>query len=89
MTDSTQQSILPRKSVLWVYLSGAMALIIVVMSFLPQSGLGGSVASVYSVMLWVGIFGAAVARYRERSGWFGFAVGSAAGMFLFVLSQFF
>ncbi len=77
-----------KKNVLWVYLSGAMALTIVVMMFLPNSGMGGSVIAVYGPMLWCGIFAAALARYNERNGWIGFAIGSGIGMLIQMISQF-
>lgn len=73
---------------MWVLLSGAMALTIVVLLFLPESGTGGSMFSVYSAMLWVGIFGATLWRYLGKSGWFGFAIGSVTGMFIQIVSQF-
>lgn len=89
MTDKDTQSTLPqKKNVLWVYLSGAMALTIVSLLFLPGSGMGSEIISIYSVMLWCGIFGACFARYRDNSGWMGFAIGSGVGVVLQLVSQF-
>lgn len=76
-----------RKNVIWVYLSGAMALTFVVMLFLPETGTGGATLSLYSAMLWCGIFGAALFRYLLKNTWAGFAIGSAAGMFIQIISQ--
>ncbi|HAA97106.1 MAG TPA: hypothetical protein DCE29_04390, partial [Alteromonas macleodii] len=62
-----------KKNIMWVLLSGAMALTFVVMLFLPDTGMGGGLVSTYSAMLWCGFFGAALWRYRATSGWAGFA----------------
>lgn len=85
----TQQSVLTGKRIIWVYLSGAMALTFVAMLFVPFSGAGDSMLSVYATMLWCGIFGASLARYRDKSGWIGFAAGSVTGMLIHTLSLFF
>ncbi|MFS1701465.1 hypothetical protein FJ444_09160 [Aestuariibacter sp. GS-14] len=90
MTDTQQpanDTANNKKNVLWVYLSGAMAITIVVMMFMPNSGMGGSIIAIYGPMLWCGIFAAALARYNERNGWIGFAIGSGIGMLLQVISQ--
>ncbi len=87
MTKTNSNLAFNRKNILWVYLSGAMALTIIVMLFLPSSGMGGAIASVYSVMLWCGIFGTALSRYLDRNGWLGFAIGSGVGLALQILSQ--
>jgi VIT1/CCC1 family predicted Fe2+/Mn2+ transporter len=87
--SKTEQPVInPKKNILWVYISGAMALTIVVLLFLPDTGTGGLIASVYSAMLWCGIFGASLSRYRDKSGWMGFAIGSAAGLVIQMISQF-
>ena len=78
-----------KKNFTWVGLSGAMALTFVVMLFLPDTGTGGGMLSVYAAMLWCGLFGASLARYRQASGWTGFAMGSAAGFVIQLISQFF
>lgn len=88
MTKSSADSAFANnKNVMWVLLSGAMALTFVVMLFLPDTGTGGSVLSVYAAMLWCGLFGAAVARYRSKSGWAGFAIGSVIGLLIQITSQ--
>lgn len=87
MTETNQTAVPEQKKVIWVYLSGAMALTIVVMLFLPDTGTGSPLVSMYSTMLWCGIFGGSVARYIGRNGWMGFALGSASGMLIQTLSQ--
>ena len=77
-----------KKNVSWVILSGAMALTIIVMMFLPDSGMGTGLMAIYGSMLWCGIFGASLARYLGKNGWFGFGFGSAAGMLIQFISQF-
>ena len=87
-TNQTETPEVKKKNIIWVYLSGAMALTIIVMLFLPNSGMGNGLMTVYGSMLWCGIFGASLARYLDKSGWFGFALGSAVGMFIQTLSKF-
>ncbi|MDC8829220.1 hypothetical protein [Alteromonas gilva] len=88
MSDTNQSDAsTPKKNILWVILSGAMAMTFIVMLFLPDSGMGTGMLNIYSAMLWCGIFGASLFRYLGRSGWFGFAAGSAAGMLIQILSQ--
>tara|TARA_B100002003_G_C13986765_1_gene476972 strand:+ start:257 stop:529 length:273 start_codon:yes stop_codon:yes gene_type:complete len=87
MSSTTpQDNFSNRKNPVWVLLSGAMALMFVVLMFLPDSGTGGATLSLYSAMLWCGLFGAAVSRYRGNSGWTGFAAGSVAGMLLQIIA---
>ncbi len=81
-----QDAFKDKKNIMWVLLSGAMALTIVVLLFLPNSGTGSGMFSVYSAMLWCGIFGATSARYIGKSGWFGFAIGSVGGMLIQMLA---
>ena len=90
MTETNQSEATEsnKKNVLWVYLSGAMALTIIVMMFMPNSGMGNGLMAVYGAMLWCGIFGASLARYQNKNGWFGFGIGSAAGMLIQFISQF-
>lgn len=76
-----------KKNIMWVLLSGAMAVTFIVLMFLPDSGTGTGMVAVYASMLWCGLFGAALARYREKSGWVGFAVGSVTGLVIQMLSQ--
>lgn len=85
MTDTNQTN---KKNIIWVLLSGAMALTIIVLMFLPDSGMGTGLIAVYSAMLWCGIFGASFARYLGKNGWFGFLFGSAVGILVQVFSQF-
>jgi len=75
------------KNIMWVILSGGMALTFVVMLFLPNSGMGSGMVSTYSAMLWCGIFGAATLRYLSKSGWTGFAIGSVFGLIIQFISQ--
>lgn len=77
------------KNITWVALSGAMALTFAVMLFLPDTGTGDGMLSVYAAMLWCGLFGASLARYKNASGWVGFAIGSVLGFVLQIVSQFF
>ncbi len=77
-----------KKNIMWVILSGAMALTFVVMLFLPDSGMGSGLVSTYSAMLWCGFFGGALWRYREANGWAGFAYGSVVGLLIQFASQF-
>ena len=87
MSQTTpQDSFSNRKHPVWVILSGAMALMFVVLMFLPDSGTGGATLSLYSAMLWCGLFGAALARYMGNNGWIGFAAGSVAGMLIQIAS---
>ena len=75
-----------KKNVMWVILSGAMAITFIVMMFLPDSGTGSGALAVYSAMLWCGIFGAATLRYLGKNGWYGFFAGSVVGMLLQIIS---
>ncbi|RDV24819.1 hypothetical protein DXV75_12110 [Alteromonas aestuariivivens] len=76
------------KSIIWVLLSGAMALAFAVMLFVPGSGTGSGWLSVYAIMLWCGLFGANLSHYCGKNGWIGFAMGSLAGMVIQITSQF-
>ena len=87
-TNHTDTPEAKKKNVIWVILSGAMALTIIVMMFLPDSGMGTGLMAIYGSMLWCGIFGASLARYLGKNGWFGFGFGSAAGMLIQFISQF-
>jgi len=77
-----------KKNIMWVLLSGAMALTFVVMLFLPDTGMGSGLISTYAAMMWCGFFGAAVWRYKSASGWAGFAYGSVIGLVIQFISQF-
>ena len=76
-----------KKNIMWVLLSGAMALTFIVMLFLPNTGMGDGMMATYSSMLWCGFFGAALWRYRATSGWAGFAYGSVVGLVIQFISQ--
>lgn len=76
-----------RKNILWVILAAGMAVTVVGSQFLPGMGMHDSLTSVYSSMLWCGIFGAALARYISKNGWIGFAIGSVIGVTLNILAS--
>lgn len=76
-----------KKNVMWVLLSGAMALTFIIMLFLPNTGMGNGMIATYSAMLWCGFFGASLWRYRSSNGWTGFAYGSVIGFTLQFVSQ--
>lgn len=88
-SDSTNNAtgFADKKNIMWVILSGAMALTFVVMLFLPDSGMGSGLISTYSAMLWCGFFGATLWRYRDSSGWAGFAYGSVLGLIVQFCAQ--
>ena len=76
-----------KKNIMWVLLSGGMAMTFIIMLFLPNTGMGDGMIATYSSMLWCGFFGAALWRYRGANGWTGFAFGSVVGFVLQVVSQ--
>ena len=76
-----------KKNIMWVLLSGAMALTFIIMLFLPNTGMGSGLIATYSAMLWCGFFGASLWRYRNASGWAGFAYGSVVGFVIQFISQ--
>jgi hypothetical protein len=76
-----------KKNIMWVLLSGAMALTFIIMLFLPNTGMGNGLIATYSAMLWCGFFGASLWRYRNASGWAGFAYGSVLGFIVQFASQ--
>ncbi|MDM7862001.1 hypothetical protein QTP81_15465 [Alteromonas sp. ASW11-36] len=82
-TDSFEN----RKNILWVILAAGMAITVMTSQFMPGVVALGSLTSVYSAMLWVGIFGAALARYLNKNGWLGFAIGSVLGVLLNILAS--
>ncbi|WP_240615511.1 hypothetical protein [Alteromonas facilis] len=85
--DVVTQSFANTKNILWVILAAGMAITVIGSQFMPGIVAHGSMTSVYSAMLWVGIFGAALARYLNKSGWMGFAVGSGCGVLLNILAS--
>ncbi|MFT6331496.1 MAG: hypothetical protein ACJAYN_003451 [Bermanella sp.] len=73
-----------KKNVVWVIMSASMCIFILFALF---SGAGvGVIDSVYSVMLWCGLFAGIVARYIGKNGWIGFGIGSVFGLLCFVLA---
>ena len=76
-----------KKNIMWVLLSGGMAMTFIIMLFLPNTGMGDGMIATYSSMLWCGFFGAALWRYRGANGWTGFAFGSVVGFIMQVVSQ--
>lgn len=73
-----------KKNIVWVLMSASMCIFILFVLF---SGADvGVIDSVYSVMLWCGIFGGIVARYIDKNGWLGFGIGSVFGMLCFILA---
>ena len=85
--NTNRNAFADKKNVMWVLLSGAMALTFVVMLFLPDTGMGGGLISTYAAMLWCGFFGASLWRYRSANGWAGFAYGSVVGLIIQFISQ--
>nr|WP_241664456.1 hypothetical protein [Ningiella ruwaisensis] len=73
------------KNINWVLLSGAMAILVLSLLFMPQE-LGAGITSVYSIMLWTGLFGATLARYIGKNGWLGFFTGSVFGMLIHIFA---
>ena len=84
---TSQDSFSNRKNIMWVLLSGAMALLFIAMLFIPGASQGDSMLSVYSAMIWCGLFGAALFRYLNKNGWIGFATGSVLGLVIQFISQ--
>lgn len=80
--DAVAHSFANPQNILWVILAGGMALTVLGAQFLPGVVANDSITSVYSAMLWVGIFGATLARYVGKNGWLGFAIGSGIGVIL-------
>ncbi len=90
MSETTPQtnSFTDKKNIMWVLLSGAMAILFVALLFIPGATSPDSTLSIYAAMLWCGIFSATVFRYLGKNGWTGFAAGSAAGFCIQLLSAF-
>ncbi|MBU2978399.1 hypothetical protein [Alteromonas sp. C1M14] len=85
--SSHQNSFTDKKNIMWVLLSGAMAILFVILLFVPGGSQNDSLFSVYSAMIWCGLFGGALFRYLDKNGWVGFAIGSVAGMCIQIFSQ--
>jgi hypothetical protein len=73
------------QNIMWVLLSGALAVLVTILLFFPQN-LGGGITSVYSLMLWWGLFVMFVCRFIKKNAMFGFIGGSVFGMILQILS---
>lgn len=86
-TEKPSDQFKNRKNILWVILAAGMAVTVVGSQFLPGMGMHGSMTSIYSSMLWCGIFGAALSRYINKNGWIGFAIGSVLGVTLNILAS--
>lgn len=86
-TTPSNNAFADKKNIMWVLLSGAMALTFITMLFLPDTGMGSGLISTYAAMLWCGFFGAALWRYRAANGWAGFAYGSVIGLVIQFISQ--
>jgi len=74
-----------KKNIVWVVLAGAMAITISSLLFLPQT-LGAGITSVYSLMLWWGLFGMFLFGYIDKKRSYGFIAGSVFGMLFHILS---
>jgi VIT1/CCC1 family predicted Fe2+/Mn2+ transporter len=90
-TDESHEQPTPMESfkstqnIMWVLLSGALAVLVTILLFFPQN-LGGGITSVYSLMLWWGLFVMFVCRFIKKNAMFGFIGGSVFGMILQILS---
>lgn len=76
------------RNIMWVILSAAMAMLVSTLLLFPQN-LGAGITSVYSVMLWWGLFAMFLFRYIGKKGVIGFISGSVFGMVLKILSPLF
>ena len=88
--SETQQQETPKKSksLIWVWLTGCMALVVIGSMFSSDiaTSAAAPISSIYSVMLWMGLFFWTLFRYLGKSGGIGFAIGSAVGITLFILA---
>lgn len=73
------------KNIMWVILSGSMAIVVSLLVFFPQN-LGAGLTSVFSLMLWWGLFGLFLFRYIDKKGLIGFIIGSIIGMILHIFA---
>lgn len=74
-----------KQNIMWPILSGALATTITFLVFFPQN-LGGGITSVYSLMVWWGLFGLFLFRYIGKQSTYGFIAGSATGMLLHIFA---
>jgi hypothetical protein len=87
-TEKPMEGFKDKQNIMWPLLSGAMAITITFLVFFPQN-LGGGITSVYSVMVWWGVFGMFLFRYLNKAGSIGFIGGSAIGMLLHIFAPVF
>ena len=73
-----------KKNIMWVILSGSI--MVLVLALLILGGGDAIISSVYSVMLWCGLFGGSLARYTDKNGYVGFGVGSALGVVIHIFA---
>lgn len=87
MTDNKAkplQEFANKKNVVWVIMSASIMFL--VLALLIIGGGDQIISSVYSVMLWCGIFGGTLARYLDKNGWIGFGIGSGIGVILHIFA---
>jgi len=68
-----------------VILSAGMAVLVSVLLFFPNE-LGAGITSVFSLMLWWGLFCLFLFRYLGKKGLHGFIAGSVIGMLLHIFA---
>jgi hypothetical protein len=73
------------KNIYWVIITGAMAIMVLLLMLFPQN-LGGGITSVFSLMLWWGMFGLFLFRYIDKKGVVGFIAGSVLGMLIHIFA---
>lgn len=71
------------QNIVWVIITGTMAFFVVVLMFFPQN-LGVGITSVFSLMLWWGLFGLFLFKYINKKGVIGFISGSVVGLLLHI-----
>ncbi|WP_026376104.1 hypothetical protein [Aestuariibacter salexigens] len=88
MTDALNEK---PKRLIWVWLTGCMALVVIASMFSSDvaHSAAAPLSSIYSIMLWMGLFCWTLFRYLGKSGGIGFAVGSAIGITVFILAPLF
>ena len=73
------------KNIYWVIITAAMAVTVLLLMLFPQN-LGGGITSVYSLMVWWGLFGLFLFRYLDKKGVIGFIGGSILGMLIHIFA---
>jgi len=84
-TQKPMEGFKDKQNIMWPILSGAMAITISLLVFFPQN-LGEGISSVYSLMVWWGLFGMFIFRFIDKRGSHGFIGGSAVGMLLHIFA---